>query len=1602
MNKFLFLTDDQKNSIARANSQPDVSLQGATSTSALLSATNVAPQMKLTGLTDEEKAQRQEVSQRLKETNNPSYDGDKFRFLDSIKENRLSEVSLDPEIRSKQLKDELDRGDRGNLPGMSVEEAAEDGYVKQFFELDSDVMEGHFSQLSRRADAGEEEAQRKINLIRRAAPGLQDVLNTNQEEERLKNRSTTEKAVDLLAGGATRSFAGIRNFVGIDFSIGPLDLEIVQSRADQILDQFEDGELNEEQFEEQMQIISKEAGLNFDDDTGDGSIVGLLTSEASRKTYANFGEAGVDALTLGGGKAITTGAKVFGKAGIKTASKLGSKKAAEVVSRLAIRSAGEDASKVVVKKLLRNVIKDSVKNTAAEGGAIGALQSFQGEEAPDFKQVAASTAIGAGAGAVFGAAIPVAGAVAGKGFAKAKDRIKPAYAFFEDFITVPEFATKAGRAQAKEVGKDLDEILKDYVEKRAIQISGDIGDNKLATDMSNELQKNLRKDVISLGGISDSTVEDLPKFAKRKKGQSADRIIQELNSSKGYTIQSEDELVEMLLRIDEPTTGLKINKKDATEQAIIDLTEGNSEEADIFRMTVASGKEMLDDIAAKDARGELADGAPKLGEALPEGSELTANANLSPGNVKQRINRTTDARQDTTGTVNTTQKQLMKNKLRDEARGANEGFAEGRRTMKEELMEKVFDKRQRVAEIKSELVRYVQENVDPAQRGKLLARVRSAKTRLDLEKAVNFADKVQLAANKKKLIEGLTKNFKKVQTKSKNGLTTGKLTADAQIAIDQARTITKMSRESAQEEIQSIIEEFSGQTLPLAAKQRIELLNTFADVKNMNVSQLSTAFDNLDQIKEFGKTNRLAKDQARKLRIDKVKEDAADIISGGKGIDETGQTPSKDNGIVAGFFRKIDNWQQGWDTMLDKLSRFDKGTNSFGSKLNKFGEIVHASRAKQVKGNREMFAVVQDSYASIFGTGNKRKLKRIMQENTTDNVIVVRTADGKSAEKVMSRNQAYKKYMEWQDPTLRNRFDEMGWDQNTIDDLTDYMGPKLKEWADYQLDVFYPEYYKTINKVYRDKFGVDLPFNSKYSPIISEADFMAGGEGASMLQKEVKAYASTKPGALKKRASKAPLALNDGDQVLIRHITQMEHFKAWENSIGEVRAVFNDSKIRAGIKQYHGDDALVVVDKMIEDMATDGSNRATSWKLVDGARRRFTQSALGLNPGVFLKQLSSIPAFTTEMPAGKWASGVADFFTDPVGNSKILMKSEAMQARYDVGFTRDMVDVMGKDTVKKLSGSQTFLNKLMFMTKAGDKAAIMSGGWSVYKHELAEGISKGLSHADAEKGAFKKFEAAVRRTQQSGNVEDLGHFQRGGSLPKLFTMFQTAPNAYYRITSRSLRNIKEGRGDLKTNLKNLYVSWVLLPTAFQWVADGGEYKADSQARAAIMGPAGGILAVGQLLDAGSKVLFGEDSYDNPGVPGPILTGAEAVETFKKMVDTIKQEDITSAEVWDLIDDMGDTAGPFTGLPAASVSRAVEGVQTVIGGEGKSGQQTFEVENNVSNLLKGVLYGKYGTAEGSEFADENFGNKKSDDKKSEPSSIRGNSSTRKNQSIRRNQ
>ena len=54
---------------------------------------------------------------------------------------------------------------------------------------------------------------------------------------------------------------------------------------------------------------------------------------------------------------------------------------------------------------------------------------------------------------------------------------------------------------------------------------------------------------------------------------------------------------------------------------------------------------------------------------------------------------------------------------------------------------------------------------------------------------------------------------------------------------------------------------------------------------------------------------------------------------------------------------------------------------------------------------------------------------------------------------------------------------------------------------------------------------------------------------------------------------------------------------------------------------------------------------------------------------------------------------------------------------------------------------------------------------------------------------MKKFEQATLRSQQAGDIEDLSQVQRMGTFAKLFTMFMTSPNQYYRMVAGGYRNL---------------------------------------------------------------------------------------------------------------------------------------------------------------------------------------------------------------------
>lgn len=842
--------------------------------------------------------------------------------------------------------------------------------------------------------------------------------------------------------------------------------------------------------------------------------------------------------------------------------------------------------------------------------------------------------------------------------------------------------------------------------------------------------------------------------------------------------------------------------------------------------------------------------------------------------------------------------------------------------------------RQRAKEtalIKQDIVNYARTHLPLRERGKLLAAVKNARTEKDLLETVNRIDELGESAARRTLTSAIVKELKSAKPKRVNGVIQGKYTADVQKKLNQITELAGMTRAEAQYKIMSSLDDAVDGFLSPDQLIENDMLN-MAGLKEQNSNELARTLSNIQALKEHGKTLRELQIFNKEAEIDRYKEGAInEITAGTKKPDLTiGSEPDRN---AWQKFTDMQNWLHGLDTLMESWS--NKPGQAFTGTLHTLAQKIHTARLESYKSSEQVSQEIQSGFDRAFKTGTKSERKAIVRRNQkVKSLGKFKNADGNTVEIKLSQNEAYKKWMELQDPTLTRTFDEgMHWTDEMKKAVEKYILPDTKKWAEWQLNTFYPQYYKTVNAVFRVKYGVDMPFNPKYSPLFRDG-IDTDRTAESLLIQDLRDFLTGKPGSIKSRVKNIrPLKVIDGDSVLMRHITEMEHFKAFEEPLSDLRKVFGDSGIRKALRSNHGPSALKAIDHILLNIARDGRDTANTIHGIDKLRSNFTKSVLGVNPLIALKQFSSVPAFITHMPGSPvsgvtiFFKGAANFWTDPIGNSKILFKSPYIRARYDLGdMERDIRLAMKHGSAAKLTGTTSLSDWMMAAVSLGDKASVLQGGWAVYKANLDNFLKQGMDRATAEQMAMRKFERAVAQTQQSGLPEDMSAIQTtGGSFAKLFSMFITQPQQYLRLAMNYGHDIRVGRGSKSINLRNIALVWIVLPMMFQFVADGFEFRKKRQLRAALMGPLNGIPAFGDAIDTVMRSVTGDDVYGGTGAPSVFSSADE----FASGVNSLRKKEVTIEDVYDAIEKFATAAGNVVGAPVGPVLQIGKGIKDTV-------------------------------------------------------------------------
>ena len=133
----------------------------------------------------------------------------------------------------------------------------------------------------------------------------------------------------------------------------------------------------------------------------------------------------------------------------------------------------------------------------------------------------------------------------------------------------------------------------------------------------------------------------------------------------------------------------------------------------------------------------------------------------------------------------------------------------------------------------------------------------------------------------------------------------------------------------------------------------------------------------------------------------------------------------------------------------------------------------------------EVTKLLFDNIERIYGNNWKKKIrKNRVKENTG--------AKLETGEEIrLSQDEAYYLYNQYKDPANHPGFETKYGEgyKEIMNKITKFLKPEVKEWADWQVDILFPELYtRRYNEVYKRIHRTNMPWNSKYAGRIKRQD----------------------------------------------------------------------------------------------------------------------------------------------------------------------------------------------------------------------------------------------------------------------------------------------------------------------------------------------------------------------------------------------------------------------------------------------------------------------------------------------------------------------------------
>jgi hypothetical protein len=493
----------------------------------------------------------------------------------------------------------------------------------------------------------------------------------------------------------------------------------------------------------------------------------------------------------------------------------------------------------------------------------------------------------------------------------------------------------------------------------------------------------------------------------------------------------------------------------------------------------------------------------------------------------------------------------------------------------------------------------------------------------------------------------------------------GKLGADVHDLFDKLKEATEWSAEEAQAYADgqwARIE--NGELNPYEethAMMAAQMVPLFADWANADSSQRAAAVT-------MGKDvlNRAYKGEQQRIIAQRTK----------RGYDRTDL--SKDAGVSAeddkarqDALKRENSLPAKWESAMLNLLNFDQVLRYVFGNDSKIARQISDRQRKADNAKSDDIAALSDEWAAFLsrlGGGEMQGQQLLFELSRMDEEI-----DGVS----YSQNQLIAISMMWMQPKGRQHMEgfmdsdgqpagKWHYNQDFVNKAEKLLRPEAKAIRQYLLAKYDAEY-EAINKVYRKVYGLNLPKNQFYSPLVVESIRAPAQGGIDPVTGGVFAAGANSPSALRSRGGAvAQPVFRDAVQTYFGHMLQMAHWKAYAEFNGEVSALLGHRDTRNVVKGKAGEQAATVMNNWLQYFQQGGNKDAANHLAINQWINRMTGNfaviALFGRISTLALQVTQLGAASAKMPVGAYLSRFGKLMSGRLGWTTAL-DSDYIQRR---------------------------------------------------------------------------------------------------------------------------------------------------------------------------------------------------------------------------------------------------------------------------------------------------------------------------------------------------